>query len=184
MTLTPAQKSAIEEILGTVIATTGPRGKRQISAMFMDLVDRKAWPHYYEVVPEPRCLNNIRDGISKNRYKDARDVYTDISLVFWNGLYYNEPGSQIASDAQTLKVCKDRLGICRTQVQLLSRCSKLNGRRNPFCLPVVHLPLLHHHKKCISLQRRNRNQWNLRKLETQKAQTHSDKLHLTWMSIF
>ncbi|KAM6497751.1 hypothetical protein JOM56_005699 [Amanita muscaria] len=103
MTLTPAQKSAIEEILGTVIATTGPRGKRQISAMFMDLVDRKAWPHYYEVVPEPRCLNNIRDGMSKNRYKDARDVYTDISLVFWNALYYNEPGSQIASDAQTLK---------------------------------------------------------------------------------
>ena len=46
------------------------------------------------------------------RYKDARDIYTDISLVFWNALYYNEPGSQIASDAGTLKV-RNSIGICR-----------------------------------------------------------------------
>ena len=46
--------------------------------------------------------------MTKNRYKDARDVYTDISLVFWNALYYNEPGSQIADDALTLKVRNHR----------------------------------------------------------------------------
>ncbi|KAM6491396.1 hypothetical protein JOM56_013170 [Amanita muscaria] len=72
MTLTPAQKSATEEILGTVIVTTGLQGKHQISTMFMDLVDRKAWPHYYEVILELRCLDNIQDGISKNWYKDAK----------------------------------------------------------------------------------------------------------------
>ncbi|KAK2459787.1 hypothetical protein APHAL10511_008219 [Amanita phalloides] len=103
MVLTPAQKNAIEEILDAIISTTGPRGKRQISAMFMHLVDRTEWRQYYEVIPEPRCLNNIRAGLAKNRYKDARDVYKDISLVFWNALYYNEPGSQITSDAKTLK---------------------------------------------------------------------------------
>jgi chromatin structure-remodeling complex subunit RSC1/2 len=32
------------------------------------------------------------------------DAYTDLSLVFWNALYYNEETSQIASDAETLKV--------------------------------------------------------------------------------
>lgn len=103
MTLTPAQKVAVEEVLDAIVTATGPRGKRHISAMFMDLVDRTEWPQYYEVIPEPRCLNYIRDGVARNRYKDARDVNTDISLVFWNALYYNEPGSQIASDAGTLK---------------------------------------------------------------------------------
>jgi chromatin structure-remodeling complex subunit RSC1/2 len=42
--------------------------------------------------------------VEKGRYKDATDVYTDLSLVFWNALFYNEPGSQIALDAETLKV--------------------------------------------------------------------------------
>lgn len=49
-------------------------------------------------------MNNIRAGVEKGRYKDALDVYTDLSLVFWNALFYNEPLSVIALDAGTLKV--------------------------------------------------------------------------------
>ena len=60
--------------------------------------------HLFQVIPEPRCLNNVKAGLEKGRYKEATDVYTDISLVFWNALYYNEPGSGIATDAETLKV--------------------------------------------------------------------------------
>ena len=60
--------------------------------------------HLFQVIPEPRCLNNVKAGLDKGRYKEATDVYTDISLVFWNALYYNEPGSGIATDAETLKV--------------------------------------------------------------------------------
>ena len=52
-------------------------------------------------------MNNIKSGIEKNRYRDALDVYTDLSLVFWNALFYNEPESQIGVDAQTLKVRVD-----------------------------------------------------------------------------
>lgn len=57
-----------------------------------------------QVIPEPRCLNNIKAGVEKGRYKDVMDVYTDLSLVFWNAIFYNEPGSQISNDASTLKV--------------------------------------------------------------------------------
>ncbi|KAF8627275.1 hypothetical protein AX17_006320 [Amanita inopinata Kibby_2008] len=103
MTLTFAQKCAIEEVMNAIVSATGPRGKRQLSAMFMGLVDRAEWPQYYEVIPEPRCLSSVREGVEKGRYKGATDVYTDISLVFWNALYYNEPSSQIAGDAETLK---------------------------------------------------------------------------------
>jgi chromatin structure-remodeling complex subunit RSC1/2 len=43
--------------------------------------------------------------LDKGRYKEPLDVYRDISLVFWNALFYNEPKSQIAADAESLKVC-------------------------------------------------------------------------------
>jgi len=49
MTITTAQRSAIEQVINVIISTTPPRGKRQLSAMFVDLVDRKEYPEYYEV---------------------------------------------------------------------------------------------------------------------------------------
>ncbi|KAJ7139124.1 hypothetical protein C8R44DRAFT_847280 [Mycena epipterygia] len=103
MGVTAAQKKAIEEVLGALIFATGPPRKRQLAGMFLELVDRHDWPEYYEVIPEPRCLNNIQTMLENNRYKDPLDVYTDLSLVFLNALFYNEPDSQIAMDAQTLK---------------------------------------------------------------------------------
>ena len=104
MTLTTTQKAAIEDIIHILCTTTAIRGKRQIAGMFLELVDGTDRPQYFEVIPEPRCLNNIRSSLEKNRYKDALDVYTDLSLVFWNAMYYNEPDSQISHDAGTLKV--------------------------------------------------------------------------------
>lgn len=49
MTIQAAQKQAIEEIINVLVHTSPPRGKRQLSAMFMDLVDRVEYPEYYEV---------------------------------------------------------------------------------------------------------------------------------------
>ncbi|KAG2066762.1 hypothetical protein BDR04DRAFT_1106215 [Suillus decipiens] len=103
MTISAAQKTAIEEVIEIIVATTPARGKRQLSQLFMDLVDRSEWPEYYEVIPEPRCINTIKSNVERNRYKDPLNAYTDLSLVFWNALFYNEPDSQIATDAQTLK---------------------------------------------------------------------------------
>jgi hypothetical protein len=48
MTITATQKAGIEEIIHILCTTTAPRGKRQLSGMFMDLVDREDWPQYYE----------------------------------------------------------------------------------------------------------------------------------------
>jgi len=98
------QKKAIKEVLDALILATGPPRKRQLAGMFLELVDRHDWPEYYDAIPEPRCLTNIQAMLEKNRYKDPLDAYTDLSLVFLNALFYNEPGSQIAMDAQTLKV--------------------------------------------------------------------------------
>jgi chromatin structure-remodeling complex subunit RSC1/2 len=104
MGITAAQKKAIEEVMEILLKAQGFRPKRQLAGMFLELVDRDDWKDYYEVIPEPRCLEGIQSMLEKNKYKDALDVYTDLSLVFLNALFYNEPDSQIAADAQTLKV--------------------------------------------------------------------------------
>ncbi|KAF7355663.1 hypothetical protein MSAN_01484100 [Mycena sanguinolenta] len=103
MGLTAAQKKDIEDVLEALKSVTGSPRKRQLAAMFLELVDRDDWKDYYEVIPEPRCLNGIQAMLEKNRYKTPLDAYTDLSLVFLNALFYNEPDSQIAEDAQTLK---------------------------------------------------------------------------------
>ena len=122
MPITHAQSTAILEVINIILAAMSTKGKRQLAGMFLELVDRTDWPQYYEVrvdnisrqkmvhnhlnqiIPEPRCLNAIKSGVEKGRYKEATDVYTDLSLVFWNALFYNEPTSQIGSDAKILKV--------------------------------------------------------------------------------
>jgi chromatin structure-remodeling complex subunit RSC1/2 len=49
MTVTAAQRGAIEQVIDVIFNTSAPRGKRHLSAMFLDLVDRKEYPEYYEV---------------------------------------------------------------------------------------------------------------------------------------
>ena len=50
MPLTDAQRQAIEEVIEEITsAKSSQRGKRLLCDMFMDLVDREAWPEYYEV---------------------------------------------------------------------------------------------------------------------------------------
>ena len=51
MPITLAQKSAIKEIIHSLLNVTSIRSKRpvKLAAMFMDLVDRTEWPAYYDV---------------------------------------------------------------------------------------------------------------------------------------
>ncbi|KAH9850627.1 hypothetical protein C2E23DRAFT_904961 [Lenzites betulinus] len=103
MPLGAAQKTAIEEVVRALTSATSRRAKRRLADMFLDLVDRESWPEYYEVIPQPRCINGVKSTLAQNKYRDALDAFRDLQLVFLNALYYNEPGSQIAKDATTLK---------------------------------------------------------------------------------
>jgi len=48
MTITPVQKSAIEEVVDALKKATSPKKKRILSELFLELVDKDAWAHYYE----------------------------------------------------------------------------------------------------------------------------------------
>ena len=127
MPISAAHKSAIEEVVTAILTTTSRRTKRNLSEMFLDLVDRDAWPEYYEVrpvsasplrndpslmrllglmqvIPQPRCIHGVKSTLAQNKYRHALDAFEDLNLVFLNALHYNEDGSQIAKDATTLKV--------------------------------------------------------------------------------
>ncbi|RPD58486.1 hypothetical protein L227DRAFT_594371 [Lentinus tigrinus ALCF2SS1-6] len=103
MPVTAAQKTAINEVIGALTGATSRRAKRRLADMFLVLVDRASWPEYYEVIPQPRCINGVKANLSQNKYKHALDAFQDLNLVFLNALYYNEEGSQIAKDASILK---------------------------------------------------------------------------------
>ncbi|PCH33194.1 hypothetical protein WOLCODRAFT_93094 [Wolfiporia cocos MD-104 SS10] len=104
MPITASQKLEVDDAIKALLSATSRNSKRRIADMFLELPDRESWPEYYEVIPEPRCLHGIQADLAKNKYKDARDVFKDLELVFLNALYYNEEASQIAKDAATLKV--------------------------------------------------------------------------------
>ncbi|KAF7311591.1 hypothetical protein MKEN_01061800 [Mycena kentingensis (nom. inval.)] len=103
MTIGALQKQHIFDILDGITSATGSPRKRQLAGMFLEIVDRNSYPEYYDVIPAPRSLDQIRQNLEKNKYKQPVDAYNDISLVFWNAIYYNEEGSQITRDATILK---------------------------------------------------------------------------------
>ena len=48
MTITPAQKSAIEDVVDVLRTATSPKKKRSLSELFLELVDKDTWSNYYE----------------------------------------------------------------------------------------------------------------------------------------
>lgn len=48
MTVTPVQKSAIEDVVDALKKATSPKKKRSLSQLFLELVDKDSWANYYE----------------------------------------------------------------------------------------------------------------------------------------
>lgn len=104
MPISPAQKTAIEEVINKLKSVTqGGRYKRSLIDAFLDLPDRESYPDYYGVIPLPRCINTVSQNLAKDEYDNCLATFDDLSLVFLNALYYNEEDSQIAMDAEKLK---------------------------------------------------------------------------------
>ncbi|KAM5534374.1 hypothetical protein V8D89_011967 [Ganoderma adspersum] len=103
MPLTAVQRTAIDEVVRAITSASSRRAKRRLADMFLELVDKEYWPEYYQVIPQPRCINGIKANLAQNKYKNPLDVFDDLNLVFLNALHYNEDASQIAKDASTLK---------------------------------------------------------------------------------
>ncbi|RWS24852.1 protein polybromo-1-like protein, partial [Leptotrombidium deliense] len=90
-----------EELFSTIM-TASDEG-RSLSAMFQLLPPKSKYPDYYTIISEPIDLKGIATKIQNNVYQCLSDLERDLLLMVKNAKAYNEPGSQIYRDANTLR---------------------------------------------------------------------------------
>ncbi|EDV30236.1 uncharacterized protein Dana_GF23180 [Drosophila ananassae] len=78
-------------------------GNRRPIEMFMEKPPRKIYPDYYDIIQSPIDMNTIEHNIRTDRYATVEDVVSDYRLMFSNCRQYNEEGSNIYEDANTLE---------------------------------------------------------------------------------
>ena len=64
---------------------------------------RKDYPDYFEVITNPIDMKTINERIKSEDYKNVDQFISDARLMFNNCRQYNEEGSAIVKDANTLE---------------------------------------------------------------------------------
>ncbi|KAG7478017.1 hypothetical protein MATL_G00075940 [Megalops atlanticus] len=95
-------KDVLEQLLETVMTFTEPSG-RLVSELFQKLPSKVQYPDYYAIIKEPIDLKTISQRIQMGYYKSVNAMAKDIDLLVKNAKTYNEPGSQVFKDANTIK---------------------------------------------------------------------------------
>jgi ATP-dependent helicase STH1/SNF2 len=79
--------------------------KRLIIGPFIKLPSKRDYPDYYVLVTRPICMKQIDARIKKEEYKSLSDIRADVELLCNNCRTYNEDGSLLYADANTIEVC-------------------------------------------------------------------------------
>jgi ATP-dependent helicase STH1/SNF2 len=78
--------------------------KRLIIGPFVKLPSKRDYGDYYVIIQRPICMNQIQTKIKKNEYGSLGDLKDDISLLCNNCRTYNDDGSLLYTDANTMEV--------------------------------------------------------------------------------
>ncbi|KAM8931014.1 protein polybromo-1 isoform 1-T1 [Pelodytes ibericus] len=95
-------RPVLEQLLDSVSSATHPTG-RLISELFQKLPSKVHYPDYYAIIKDPIDLKTIAQRIQTGYYKSINAMAKDVDLLAKNAKTYNEPGSQVFKDANTLK---------------------------------------------------------------------------------
>uniref|UniRef100_A0A8D3E6I9 Protein polybromo-1 n=1 Tax=Scophthalmus maximus TaxID=52904 RepID=A0A8D3E6I9_SCOMX len=95
-------KEVLEQLLEAVVSHSDPSG-RLVSELFQKLPSKVHYPDYYAVIKDPIDLRTIAQRIQIGHYKGINAMAKDIDLMAKNAKTYNEPGSQVFKDANTIK---------------------------------------------------------------------------------
>ncbi|XP_026203651.1 protein polybromo-1-like isoform X3 [Anabas testudineus] len=101
-TSTCSLKELLEQLLEAVVSYTDPSG-HLVSELFQKLPSKVHYPDYYAIIKEPIDLRTIAQRIQIGYYKSVNAMAKDIDLMTKNAKTYNEPGSQVFKDANTIK---------------------------------------------------------------------------------
>ncbi|KAL4655206.1 protein polybromo-1-like isoform X2 [Arapaima gigas] len=95
-------KDVMEQLLDAIVTYSEPSG-HLISELFQKLPSKVHYPDYYAIIKEPIDLRTIAQRIQMGSYKNISAMAKDIDLLTKNAKTYNEPGSQVFKDANTIK---------------------------------------------------------------------------------
>ncbi|CAK6974228.1 polybromo 1%2C like isoform X2 [Scomber scombrus] len=101
-TSTGSLKEVLEQLLEAIVSHTDPSG-HLVSELFQKLPSKVHYPDYYAIIKEPIDLRAIAQRIQIGYYKSVNAMAKDIDLMAKNAKTYNEPGSQVFKDANTIK---------------------------------------------------------------------------------
>ncbi|XP_055016396.1 protein polybromo-1 isoform X2 [Boleophthalmus pectinirostris] len=95
-------KEVLEQLLDAVVSYAEPSG-RVISKLFQQLPSKVQYPDYYAIIKEPIDLKTVSQKIQMGQYRSVHGMSKDIDLLVKNAKTYNEPGSQVFKDANSIK---------------------------------------------------------------------------------
>jgi ATP-dependent helicase STH1/SNF2 len=78
--------------------------KRLIIGPFVKLPSKRDYGDYYLIIQKPICMNQIHARIKKGEYHKLTDMQADIKLLCSNCRTYNDDGSLLYADANTIEV--------------------------------------------------------------------------------
>ena len=77
---------------------------RGIIDPFLELPPRQMYPDYYELIKSPVCMKQIETKINKKQYQSLKQFRQDIKMLCNNCRQYNEDGSVLYEDANSIEV--------------------------------------------------------------------------------
>uniref|UniRef100_A0A146VZA5 Protein polybromo-1 n=1 Tax=Fundulus heteroclitus TaxID=8078 RepID=A0A146VZA5_FUNHE len=95
-------KEVLEQLLEAIVSHTDPSG-HLVSELFQKLPSKVQYPDYYAIIKEPIDLRTIAQRIQIGYYKSVNAMAKDVDLMTKNAKTYNEPGSQVFKDANSIK---------------------------------------------------------------------------------
>ncbi|XP_048874224.1 protein polybromo-1 isoform X3 [Brienomyrus brachyistius] len=95
-------RDVLDQLLDSVVTYSEPSG-HLVSELFQKLPSKVHYPDYYAIIKEPIDLRSIAQRIQTGYYKSVSAMAKDIDLLTKNAKTYNEPGSQVFKDANSIK---------------------------------------------------------------------------------
>ena len=101
MVLTPTE-ARISSILKGLRKSKDDDGNLLILP-FEKLPDKAVVPDYYQTIPRPIALDNIKKKAKRKKYQNVDQMLQDVELMFENAKTYNEDDSQVYTAAVELQ---------------------------------------------------------------------------------
>ncbi|XP_066526293.1 protein polybromo-1 isoform X2 [Hoplias malabaricus] len=103
------KKNRMKTLCRVVAEAREPNTGRRLCDLFMVKPSKKDYPDYYKIILEPMDLRTIEHNIRADRYQNEDAMLEDMKLMFRNARHYNEEGSRVYNDANTLeKILKEK----------------------------------------------------------------------------